>query len=521
MMAALLAATSAPIADPPALLAAWLITAAALAVALTAGRRLWLGVGDALFVGGVTAVLILNYFIVSERGPAVTPPLSAGLLGLAALWLIAGLWIERARPSSEDAVVHARRVVRQQLSVFVAALSAVLVAPLVWFPADPRSLPTRWLLTVALCVVLAAFWVFHRSTMARWGLLAGIATAAAVLGDEPLLKWRHLPNTLLLLALLAILAVCATILVDWRRRERWSRGDPRALLQPSSPRPFAAGFVVLAGALVSIASPVLAPAGVPLFAPALASVSCLAVAHRWQCDNTGALGLLLAGEIPLVAAWTFFPSTPANWLLGGALGGLWMLWLARFWHQQLDDGRAWTTAGRLIPVARRLSYAAAALEFSLAAYWFPAAAAQPAAALWIYWLAGGLVFLHGLLLARDSLSERSPAGALLAGALLLAAGAVAQVCVRGHGGALPLAIPVACVGLVLALRVMRAPHSAESDWAWNAWIGAATPLLTAYAVVADVAAGRNPYLAALGALIAALAVALHRRRASGHPPNPA
>ncbi|MBI5863051.1 MAG: hypothetical protein HZB38_00790 [Planctomycetes bacterium] len=35
-----------------------------------------------------------------------------------------------------------------------------------------------------------------------------------------------------------------------------------------------------------------------------------------------------------------------------------MIWLARFWRQQLLDGAAWTTAGRLIPAARLLAVAA-------------------------------------------------------------------------------------------------------------------------------------------------------------------
>ncbi len=37
------------------------------------------------------------------------------------------------------------------------------------------------------------------------------------------------------------------------------------------------------------------------------------------------------------------------------------MWLAGVWEQQLDDqGRAWTTTGRLIPLAKRGSFAAGA-----------------------------------------------------------------------------------------------------------------------------------------------------------------
>ena len=54
---------------------------------------------------------------------------------------------------------------------------------------------------------------------------------------------------------------------------------------------------------------------------------------------------------------------------GGAHGGVvgltcasvvWF-WLASFWRQQLRDGRAWTTAGRLIPLAERVGFLATAL----------------------------------------------------------------------------------------------------------------------------------------------------------------
>jgi hypothetical protein len=50
----------------------------------------------------------------------------------------------------------------------------------------------------------------------------------------------------------------------------------------------------------------------------------------------------------------------------GALAGLvcasalWF-WLAGFWRQQRQGGRAWTTTGRLIPLAERVGFLAAAL----------------------------------------------------------------------------------------------------------------------------------------------------------------
>ena len=63
-------------------------------------------------------------------------------------------------------------------------------------------------------------------------------------------------------------------------------------------------------------------------------------------------GLALAGGgvvllVTHTVSWSW-----ASLALGAILAAGWSGWLARFWRQQLHGGRAWTTAGRLIPVAR-------------------------------------------------------------------------------------------------------------------------------------------------------------------------
>ena len=78
--------------------------------------------------------------------------------------------------------------------------------------------------------------------------------------------------------------------------------------------------------------------------------------------SLAALGATTAQEI--VAGRTPIERLPV--VHTGALAGLtaatllWS-WLGRVWRQQLRDGRAWTTAGRLIPLVDRVGFLAAAL----------------------------------------------------------------------------------------------------------------------------------------------------------------
>ena len=71
------------------------------------------------------------------------------------------------------------------------------------------------------------------------------------------------------------------------------------------------------------------------------------------------LGIVTAGSAWILPGW-------GGALLGCGLAGVYLLWLARFWEQQLLEGRPWTTAGRLIPVTRRAGCATATACLGLA-----------------------------------------------------------------------------------------------------------------------------------------------------------
>ena len=118
-----------------------------------------------------------------------------------------------------------------------------------------------------------------------------------------------------------------------------------------------------------------------------------------------------------------------------------MLWLAGFWRQQLSQGRAWTTAGLLIPSVRLLGQVAAgACLWLAAADWI--AQREPAGA-WLAVSTCALLLLLAAMLAHAT-PESGLAGCLAAAAILVPAGALA-------GEPVPLSVLVATVALLWSL----------------------------------------------------------------------
>ncbi len=173
---------------------------------------------------------------------------------------------------------------------------------------------------------------------------------------------------------------------SWRtgRNRAWQL-DIRYLLRRPRSWPGLQGSVLWAGLFVAMMGIILLifpstadafrRSGPPLAAAAAALVAGVAVflvVHRHWREGLGELafglltmmlcmlGMLLvpAEPVPLVQR---FPMILNALVLSCAVAtGLWM-WLAGVWVQQLmPGGWAWTTAGRLIPAARRSSFMAAA-----------------------------------------------------------------------------------------------------------------------------------------------------------------
>lgn len=192
-----------------------------------------------------------------------------------------------------------------------------------------------------------------------------------------------------LLALLSASAAMLGILVavqglSWKnsRRVAW-RYDVAFLLRaprtwPGLPQTVAGlGMFILLGCCLLLVFP--APAGlfrsaVPgiVFALAalVASISVFTVANRhWRLG----LGELAVGLLTLAICFAVLAAVPGRpealsdrfpllfnaLVLGCAVSTVFWIWLAGVWEQQLDDhGRPWTTAGRLVPIAKRASFMA-------------------------------------------------------------------------------------------------------------------------------------------------------------------
>lgn len=151
----------------------------------------------------------------------------------------------------------------------------------------------------------------------------------------------------------ALLLALASVIGRWRaRRAAWLRGEP---LQPSTPYQAIEWLPVTLLAYLAWAT---ALRGLGMDGSAL--VALLAAGAGFTLGHAAQRGELL--WIGLLSVPTAITGTTA-WIWPDAAGltaGLGFAtvhyaWLSRFWRQQLDDGRAWTTAGRLIPAVRAIA----------------------------------------------------------------------------------------------------------------------------------------------------------------------
>lgn len=184
----------------------------------------------------------------------------------------------------------------------------------------------------------------------------------------------------------AALTVAVFAIARWTAdRQRRVRAWPHALERLTEPSDLWPGFRLSLG-IVGVAVLVIGCLMLPrwLVAPAAAAASFglfLLVSHRWSeniADTAIALATLAVVALVMVGDWA--PRrTPADYpaLFNRAVFGLavmcWLwYWLSCVWQQQLHDGRAWTAAGRMIPVAQRVAYLLGAVgvlaAFELAAW---------------------------------------------------------------------------------------------------------------------------------------------------------
>jgi hypothetical protein len=193
---------------------------------------------------------------------------------------------------------------------------------------------------------------------------------------------------------LAALLLIAALLQEAHYRTRRGRAWPDRLdelRKPYSPWPtYIQTESVVAAAVLVLGVFQIVRRGPPSWELAIASsaaalvagITCLFMTYRRWSANTAGLGMALltlaavalACALPplfglLPAALTYASRLPILYnaiLYAMALMiALWS-WLGRFWEQQLLDGAAWTTAGRMIPYTQRTAYLLTALAALIA-----------------------------------------------------------------------------------------------------------------------------------------------------------
>lgn len=455
----------------------------AAAAALLGRRRLPIGLGECAFVAAVTGVLVL------VRVAGMPHGFGHGALGqllciLAGLWCLFSWAAERqwvlGRHWREAAGVGGETHIRAQVFVCAALISglAALGAMLI----DVGELRTmRAALsaehTMLWCpVAIMAFFrgggcVVYPAVALLACMCVLVFPADALAGRAGAWAWG-----MNLVGLLSLAAVVCTVLADWwRRRRRWLE-DPQRLVRSLPAHGVLFGGLVRVSVLVGLAGLLQREAASTPSAVAMAALTCLTVGHVRGWLVVSEIGLVLVGEAIVTASLAWLRPGWSGALLGLGLASGYLLWLARFWDQQLNAGQAWTTAGRLIPVARRLSYVAAAgaVVAAVGSVGSGDHLVQPV------WLAGValLCLLGGMLLfVRDGREHRRIDSALAACMLAFATvGPGCRLLSSLMAAAVSPMVAVAAGASLLALAVAGRQRTLPTAAAYNALIGGALPV---------------------------------------------
>ena len=430
-----------------------LVWAAAVTAALIALRGR-LGLAEA--VSGSLAAWTTALLLWIPPQPAAQAKL---LVGLAFIALATGRLLRDRDPS-------AARAAWALCWLLATATAARDLASMVFGPdRDPRG-------PRLVAVALGALWASAPRTAS--GPLAWYAGGAYA---TMLLRWgfqeagypTNLPAGALAFAAAALLGLLADLIIRWdKRRRAWEREPWHAPGPIAPPKRLYAGLVA-----VALLAAVLAAIGridaLAVAAAFFAALVCYVAGHVCGWRHAGVLGLILSGETIVLLTTAIIGADASGLAFGSILAAGWLLWIARFWEQQLLDGRPWTTAGRLIAPARTLARLATLLV-AAAAGWAYVCGVPPTLPESI-----SLTLLLALLARIFLRDARTPAyadsawaGLLLVATLVLPLrAAMRDVAVLGD---VPLAVWLAVLGVLLAL-----PGSLRGLTATRCAIGCALP----------------------------------------------
>ncbi|MFQ5805128.1 MAG: hypothetical protein ACE5I3_01620 [Phycisphaerae bacterium] len=463
--------------------------AAAANVALLGRRRLPAGLGEGAFVAALSGGVLL-LLAVDATGSLAQPAAGHVLTALTVFWYALSKIVTRRRsgvqgPQSAETDEFERE--RTQVWAWAALVCglAALVNCLVTATAISLAVwPAAATDFVVLLLLSLAVWLFDARA---WAVYPAVTLLACLLVLViPPNSLRAYGTTcgvgMNVAGALSLFVVIGTILLRWWRRRRLWLQDPRGAAELPIPSGALLALLVGASLLVGIGGVLLREAAFTPSAVLLAALTCLTIGPVRAWLVVSEIGLILVAESVVTASLAWVRPGWSGALLGVAVAGAYLLWLARFWDQQLNDGVAWTTAGRLIPIARRLAYAAYVGAVALASGGFSAAElqSQPVwmAALTVLLLLGGMS-----LLVRDG-QEHRRAGAAFAACLtaLAATGPGCRLLSELTGSAVSPVVLAAAGALLLALRVALTPRTSPTAAVYDAYVGGALPLVVLFVV---------------------------------------
>lgn len=173
---------------------------------------------------------------------------------------------------------------------------------------------------------------------------------------------------LLAAALLSLLCALIPVLAHWRLRTRAWLENPQQLLSPLPNRTTGYWLSILMSLATAAFAAIVHTTVLRPLSLFISTLAVLSVAHITRIALLEYLGLLFIGATVVSLGTDWFALGGAGGLFGIAAAGLLLFWFSRFWSQQLLDGQAWTTTGRLVPKAVNLSHGFALCAL-LAAFW--------------------------------------------------------------------------------------------------------------------------------------------------------
>lgn len=264
-------------------------------------------------------------------------------------------WVAIGAPAMAGGIMLIAAALPQLGKAISYSLSLLLVGVFVF--AVPTSGQTPWLFW-SIAAGLFFLYGFLARGWSESAWIAGLLLAFACAFRSHFLdsEFREfavsspVPLSLVAAVLAAIFALTPTA-IRWRQRRRVWLTDPERLLEPGPRAEFADGTCVALGVAVLMLG-LLLPSQWNVVAGIVAALAVGGSAHRarWPIADVLAVGIGAAAWYFLSRDW--FGATHWSNIVGVALAAAFCFWIARFWHQQLRDGIAWTTSGRLIVPAR-------------------------------------------------------------------------------------------------------------------------------------------------------------------------